>query len=65
MQVKWKKLFLSATVWLMTEIILNFLGLDNLADYDEFIQKKRDMMESHLGSQLTQVIDFDLSAAIS
>lgn len=64
MQVKWQKLFLSATVWLVTEIILNFLGLDNLADYGEFIHKQQDMMELNFGYQLTQVIDIDLTAAI-
>ena len=37
MQVKWKKLLAKAAVWLAAEILLNFLGLDNLADYSEFI----------------------------
>ncbi len=37
MQVKGKKLLLKTVVWLVAEILLNFLGLDNLADYSEFI----------------------------
>ncbi len=37
MQIKWKKLLRKTIVWLAAEIYLNFLGLDNLADYDEFI----------------------------
>ena len=37
MQVKWKKLLAKASVWLTAEILFNFLGLDNLADYSEFI----------------------------
>lgn len=37
MQIKWKKILGKTIVWLAAEIYLNFLGLDNLADYDEFI----------------------------
>ena len=37
MQIKGKNLLAKAVVWLAAEILLNFLGLDNLADYSEFI----------------------------
>ncbi len=37
MQVKWKQLLLKTLVWLAVEILLTFLGLDDLADYSEFI----------------------------
>lgn len=37
MTVNWKTLLAKTTVWLAVEILLNFLGLDNLADYSEFI----------------------------
>ncbi|MDJ0698000.1 MAG: hypothetical protein QNJ49_10525 [Mastigocoleus sp. MO_167.B18] len=37
MQVRWKKLFLKTSVWLTAEIILTVVGLDNLADYSEFV----------------------------
>ena len=37
MQVKWKTLFAKAIIWLGSEIILNFVGLDNLADYSEYL----------------------------
>lgn len=37
MQVQWKKLLAKIIVWLAAEILLNFLGLDNLADYSEFL----------------------------
>lgn len=40
MQVKWKKLIVKITTWLFVEILLNFLGLDTLADYSEFIFTK-------------------------
>ena len=37
MNVRWKKLLMTTTIWLATEIWFNFLGIDNLADYSEFI----------------------------
>ncbi|BAU66103.1 hypothetical protein STA3757_35050 [Stanieria sp. NIES-3757] len=40
MQIKWKTLIGKTIVWLAVEICLNFLGLDNLADYGEFIFQK-------------------------
>ncbi|MEA5510975.1 hypothetical protein VB715_14470 [Crocosphaera sp. UHCC 0190] len=40
-QIKWKKLLLSLLFWLLTEIFLNFIGLDNLADYSEFIHHQK------------------------
>ncbi len=32
-----KKLITKFLIWLMAEILLSFLGLDDLADYSEFI----------------------------
>lgn len=40
MQVKWKKLLLCIFITLITEVLFNFLGLDDLADYGEFILQK-------------------------
>jgi hypothetical protein len=40
MQATWKNLVIKLTIWLMTEIFLTFLGLDNLADYSEFMFTK-------------------------
>ena len=37
MQIKGKNLLAKTVVWLAAEILLSFLGLDNLADYSEFI----------------------------
>ena len=37
MKVRWQKLLLTTTLWLVAEIWLNFLGIDDLADYSEFI----------------------------
>ncbi|NEP14298.1 MAG: hypothetical protein F6K14_29710 [Symploca sp. SIO2C1] len=40
MKTQWKKVCIKITTWLAAEIILNLLGLDNLADYSEFIFDK-------------------------
>jgi hypothetical protein len=42
MKVKWKKLLVTSSTWLVLEIALNILGLDNLADYSEFIFNRSD-----------------------
>ena len=46
MQVKWKKLLAKTVVWLAAEILLNFLGLDELADYSEFIYESHVIVSS-------------------
>lgn len=40
MQIRWKKLVLQSTLWLATEVLLTVAGLDDLADYSEFIFEK-------------------------
>ncbi len=37
MNVQWKKLLVKVTLWLAFEIWLNFMGLDDVADYSEYI----------------------------
>lgn len=37
MKMQWQGIWLKAAFWLLTEIILNLVGLDNLADYSEFL----------------------------
>ncbi|MBD2313705.1 hypothetical protein H6G20_18720 [Desertifilum sp. FACHB-1129] len=37
MKIHWKKLLFSLTIWLISEISLTLIGLDDLADYSEFI----------------------------
>ncbi len=48
MKVQWQKLFLKTSVWLTAEILLNVIGLDNLADYSEF------MLNNQALSQVTE-----------
>ncbi len=40
MKTQWQKVWVKAIAWLVVEIVLNVLGLDNLADYSEFIFEK-------------------------
>jgi hypothetical protein len=37
MKVSYKKLLVRIGIWLIAEITLNFLGVDDLADYGEFV----------------------------
>jgi hypothetical protein len=39
MQVYWKTLTLKIVSWIIVEVALNLAGLDNLANYGEFISK--------------------------
>ena len=36
MHVRWKTLMTQTVLWLMAEIILGLMGLDDLADYGEY-----------------------------
>ncbi len=40
MKISWKILFTKTLFWLTTEISLTLMGIDDLADYGEFIFEK-------------------------
>jgi hypothetical protein len=40
MRVRWKTLLIQGSIWLTSEILLTLVGLDDLADYGEFIFQK-------------------------
>ncbi len=42
--VYWQKLLALAIVWLATEILLTLIGLDNLADYSEFVFERNSIV---------------------
>ncbi|MDJ0534818.1 MAG: hypothetical protein QNJ70_20450 [Xenococcaceae cyanobacterium MO_207.B15] len=46
MKIRWKALFIRGSFWLMTEMYLNLVGLDNLADYSEFIFERQQIVVS-------------------
>ena len=41
MKTRWQQLLVRATIWLAAEIILTCLGLDDLADYSEFLTQQK------------------------
>ena len=56
MKTQWQKLFVKTTVWLAAEIILNLIGLDNLADYSEFIYGPEVMVLSQQPQPKTLIV---------
>lgn len=41
MNIRWRKLLVKSSFWLATEILLNLIGIDDLADYSEFIYENK------------------------
>ncbi len=37
MNVRWKKFICKSTIWLASEVMLTIVGMDDLADYSEFV----------------------------
>lgn len=56
MATPWKALIVKLTVWLAAEIVLNLIGLDNLADYSEFVFERDRVVTSHLPVATTLVV---------
>ncbi|MDJ0510681.1 MAG: hypothetical protein QNJ64_15715 [Crocosphaera sp.] len=44
MKIKWKQLLIKGSLWLLIEIYLNFVGIDDLADYGEFVFERHFMV---------------------
>ena len=57
-QVYWKKLFLQTTMWLVAEVFLTCIGIDDLADYSEFHFTCRDeaIARSEVGSSFSRMV---------
>jgi len=45
MRERYQKVFLRALIWLTAEVLLGFMGLDNLADYSEFVFESRTLIQ--------------------
>jgi hypothetical protein len=43
--MQWSKIASKIIIWLATELLLNLVGLDNLADYSEFISGERSIQQ--------------------
>jgi hypothetical protein len=49
MNATWTKLAWKLTVWATVEIALNMVGLDNIADYSEFIKSRQESLLAACG----------------
>ena len=58
MNIRWKTLLVRITLWLAIEIWLNFLGLDEVADYSEFISDKHLALLSLLSGLKTEQLAY-------
>lgn len=54
MKIRWVNFYTTVCFWIFCEIWLNFVGLDDLADYSEFLFD-RDVELEHKNSQVTNV----------
>ena len=60
MKTRWEKGLVQITFWLVTEILLNLFGLDNMADYSEFVFKYKVMaINNHPESRITTIANFN------
>lgn len=47
-QINWQSLIIKICFWLLIEAIFNVIGIDNLADYSEFLlMTKTDIIAEH------------------
>jgi len=56
MKAEWKRRLTEIAIWLIAEIILNLLGIDNLVDCSEFIFKRKGVVASALLKPVMVVI---------
>ena len=56
MQTQWQKTLIQISFWLIIEILLNLLGLDNLADYSEFVFDQKTITVSRCISEVELAI---------
>ncbi len=60
MKTRCEKRLFQITFWLVTEILLNLLGLDNMADYSEFVFKYKIMtLSNQPESRITMIANFN------
>lgn len=52
MQAQWKHVLIKTTIWLAAEVALNLLGVDNLADYGEFVFGRKSIIASYFESAI-------------
>ena len=57
MEIRWHKLLGKFTIWLTLEIVLNLMGLDDIADYSEFIFERGNSPVATVNVYVTSAID--------
>ncbi|MGD1856943.1 MAG: hypothetical protein ACFB2W_22135 [Leptolyngbyaceae cyanobacterium] len=40
MKIKYRQLLIKLLTWCVAEVVLNYVGLDNLADYSEYLKEQ-------------------------
>jgi hypothetical protein len=45
MKTQWPKLILQISLWLLLETLFNLIGIDELADYSEFLMMPKTSIE--------------------
>ena len=56
MKIHCHELLLKLTIWLAVEIVLNLMGLDDMADYSEFVFSHRKPATVSLDTYVTRII---------
>ena len=56
MNIQWHELLYKLTVWLLAEIVLNLMGLDDMADYSEFIFSNSSISVASISPCVTRII---------
>ncbi len=55
MKVQWQKLWFKTILWLGAEILLTLMGLDDLADYSEFLYQQKQVASMEKAYLIRQV----------
>ena len=46
MNIEWEKIIFKIVFWLAVEVVLNLIGIDDLADYSEFVLTPKIMIRA-------------------
>lgn len=61
MTVKWKTLFTQLLIWMAAEAVLTVVGLDDLADYGEFVFDHAVHLKAQACDTITAVVPLTTS----
>lgn len=54
-KVRWRKLLVKGALWMSAEIVLGVVGLDNVADYSEFLSQSHTVV-THITETVSNLI---------